>query len=718
MLKEMERLHAQGFAIHWLHPKSKRPIGTKWTEGPRKTLEELRAQYRPGMNMGVRLGEASVVSGKYLAVIDCDVKDPAYLQTMNDALKKVIKGYGPVVMSGRGNGSMHIYALTSTPTKTKVLVREKDKWEIQLLGQGAQVVLPPSIHPDTGKEYKWRTEWVHQGLAMPCIDFISCLKESETGQSASIQDFTAEEVDLLFSDLDEGAYQQLVNGKGVEDRSAAILGVAIAMFKAGFTKNQMRSELTNPANFLGQVAFDHTKNPSRKRAVQWVDKYVLRRAEELATSSVEFEREVITETLDDTEAEAQAREVIPETQELVRAQVNGPPRSTVNNIMIAIKSVLGSRVFKFDEFANSDSYAIDTPWGGKADAHITDLDFKLIGSWLDRHFRFEPAEQKVVAAVCIMANQNKYHPIRDYLDELHWDGEPRLDTWLEDIFEAEGPTEYLRAVSRKTLCAAVKRIYEPGCKADSILVLENPNQGIGKSWAARILAGDAFFSDSYLDVRNKDAALGLRSKWIIEMGELAALQKGDLETMKAFITTQADYIRAPYGRKHELVPRQCIFIGTTNGEEYLKDESGNRRFWPVRVNQCNFKKLEKNRDQLFAEAKFALDLGEKLYLERGTPEWDQALEMQDDRLIKDILSESVQNLLDHPELNLKNEFTMSDFMDQARLSSCKGIEDLRSLKMDKTGQNRLGSAFRSLNFTKRKRRVGKKTFRFWSQNVD
>ena len=194
-------------------------------------------------------------------------------------------------------------------------------------------------------------------------------------------------------------------------------------------------------------------------------------------------------------------------------------------------------------------------------------------------------------AVTKVADDRAYHPLRAYLAGLpEWDGSPRVDTLLIDYLGATD-NAYIRAVTRKTLCAAAARVYSPGCKFDTILVLNGP-QGIGKSTLIAKLGGE-WFSDSLQlsDTHDKTAAEKLQGYWILEIGELAGLRKAEVETLRSFLSRQNDIYRASFGRRATPHPRQCVFIGTTNAESgYLRDTTGNRRFWPVKVSGNGHKK--------------------------------------------------------------------------------------------------------------------------------
>ena len=243
-----------------------------------------------------------------------------------------------------------------------------------------------------------------------------------------------------------------------------------------------------------------------------------------------------------------------------------------------------------------------------------------------------------------VARRNSYHPVREYLGSLPpWDGKPRIRTWLLDYCNVASsdanPNQYAMVVGEKFLIAAIARIWAPGCKQDHMLVLEG-SQGIGKSSVVRILAGE-WFTDQLADPGSKDASMQLRGAWLIELNELAALGRTEMERTKAFITQQVERFRLPYGHRLVQMPRQCVFIGTTNSETWLKDETGGRRFWPVRCGTpIDLAGLQRDRDQLWAEALLR-------YLQKAT--WwlddpqviEDAVDQQRSRYQEDVWQERV-----------------------------------------------------------------------------
>lgn len=221
----------------------------------------------------------------------------------------------------------------------------------------------------------------------------------------------------------------------------------------------------------------------------------------------------------------------------------------------------------------------------------------------------------ILDAIEMVSAARSYHPIQDYLNSLVWDGTPRLDRWLTDYFKADD-IPYTRHVARKTLTAAVARVFKPGCKFDYMLVLEGP-EGMGKSSFIEQLTGPEWFASLEIDPKKKDSVDAMRGRWIIELAEMVTSRNSDSESLKAFLTRGTDLMRLPYAPVTEEFPRQSIFIGTANPDRvgYLDPNSANRRYWIVPVYQFpDFDKLKQERHQLWAEAKMRYDRGEPLYL--------------------------------------------------------------------------------------------------------
>jgi putative DNA primase/helicase len=277
------------------------------------------------------------------------------------------------------------------------------------------------------------------------------------------------------------------------------------------------------------------------------------------------------------------------------------------------------------------------PWGTEAYSEWTDEDMGELLVWLQNHEFEIQNESTVIRAVSVVATRNRFNPLQDHLNGLRWDGVKRIHAWLVDYLGAEDST-YIRTVGRKFLVAAVARGLDPGCKVDTALVLEGP-QGNYKSTAVLTLAGADWYTDDIGDISNKDSILQLQGKWLIEIAEMTSFKRADIEKVKAYISRKSDRLRPPYQKNSVDWQRQCAMVITTNDSHYLKDSTGNRRFWPVYCTTVDIKGLEDDRDQLWAEAVTAYNAGEKWWLnseEEKLTVTEQDARMEDDTWLSEI----------------------------------------------------------------------------------
>lgn len=275
----------------------------------------------------------------------------------------------------------------------------------------------------------------------------------------------------------------------------------------------------------------------------------------------------------------------------------------------------------YNLFSNRTMVKGDLPWRSISDKVRGDIwqdsDDANLRVYIDITYGIV-APYKINDGLAIIEKKNKYHPIIDYLNSNTWDKTSRVDTLMIDYLGAED-CEYTRNVTRKMLVAAVSRVFNPGIKFDYMLVLVG-RQGIGKSYIINLL-GREWYSDSLNTVYGKEAYEQLQNAWILEMAELSATKKADAEAIKHFISKTEDSYRQAYGRRVDTFKRQCVFFGTTNENEFLKDRTGNRRYWPLMVGVNKplknlFKDLNKNEiNQIWAEALYLYKCGEKLILE-------------------------------------------------------------------------------------------------------
>jgi putative DNA primase/helicase len=281
---------------------------------------------------------------------------------------------------------------------------------------------------------------------------------------------------------------------------------------------------------------------------------------------------------------------------------NGRATAETRNWIHALRAAPELRgLVCFDEFARRLVFGKPAPWrDAKPGDHWENQDDTWLAKWLEDRDILTAA--KLPSAIEAVAREHPVHPVREYLKALRHDGRPRLDTWLTKYLGAAAAEPYLRAVGRKFLVSAVARIFEPGCQVDHTLVLEGP-QGSGKTTVTKVLAvRDEWHLAELHEMTGEEAARRLAGKWIVELAELAALRRTDIEKMKSFLTRTHDDIRAPYQRRYEQAPRQAVFCGSTNERCYLRDSSGNRRFWPVACGRIDLEGLRRDRDHLWAEA--------------------------------------------------------------------------------------------------------------------
>jgi len=283
-------------------------------------------------------------------------------------------------------------------------------------------------------------------------------------------------------------------------------------------------------------------------------------------------------------------------------------------------------VFGFNQFTGRIEFRRPAPWHGAhlsaGSSFVTDRDLKLLKGYLVDRTTFPYAVGEIEEAVSNISEANKFHPVREYLESVapEWDGVKRIDFWLRDYLGV-ADTPYSRACARKVLCAAVMRVMRPGIKWDHVLILEG-NQDIGKSTVCEILGGE-WAADFSINPHDKDTVQQMQGHWVIELAELEFTKRAETDAIKAFITRKRDKVRVAYGRLVEEFPRQSIFIGSKNpGPDgtYLKDDTGNRRWWPVRCQppggQVDFAAFKAVRNQLFAEAMNVVkSQGERLFMD-------------------------------------------------------------------------------------------------------
>ncbi len=379
------------------------------------------------------------------------------------------------------------------------------------------------------------------------------------------------------------------------------------------------------------------------------------------------------------------------------------------NIYIMLRNhPLWAGVIWLDDFARRIVKQKPAPWDraagfvpGSEWAHEDDL---RLGMWLaQREALLIRSQENLSTAVAWVATESRFHPVRNYLDALVWDGQARCADWLTDYLGVE-KTEYAMLAGRLFLIGMVARIYQPGCQMRFMPILEG-EQFKGKSSALRILGGE-WFGDTTLDLNNKDAYQLIQGCWLHEIAELDALNRSESTRTKAFVSSQVDRFRAPYERSPRDWARQTVFVGTTNQDEYFKDPTGNTRYWPLRVeavSNINLDGLAENRDQIFAEAVVRYKNRERWH---PTREEQQRLfePEQADREIAD----PWQSLI-FEWLVGKTETTATDILVECLKIEAGKIDSMRQMS------TRVGISMKRLGWVKKRRTDGNRDYYYIKQ---
>ncbi len=320
-----------------------------------------------------------------------------------------------------------------------------------------------------------------------------------------------------------------------------------------------------------------------------------------------------------------------------------------------------------------------------------------VTNWLARSdYRLSLNSKQVAEQLLAVSRRNNYDPLAVWLNSirLKWDGQQRLESFLEKYFGATGNARYLSQVSKCWMIAAVARALSPGCKVDNVLILQG-GQGKFKSTALQVLGGE-FFSDTKFDIHDKDGRMMASRFWIIELAELASMRRADVESLKAFFSARKDDIRVPYGRVLETFPRRCVFVGTLNpGEDYLSDQTGNRRFWPVSISSIDIEALINDRNQLWAEAVVRFNAGENWWLEGADIALAEA----------ETASVTAQSARVEPILEWWTKLQHRPKCVTTR-QIAQDVLGLLSKECTNGMQQEIGSALRSMGFTRGKDKIG------------
>jgi predicted P-loop ATPase len=627
----LKALSAKGYTLIPLNGKI--PATREWTKAHKGDFTPESLEKRGG-NYGVALSASDLV-------IDVD---PRHFEKGDKPLARLVKAVGGLPKSftvRTGGGGLHLYL--KKPPECLIAHTLKEYPGLEFKTKGRQVVGPGSIHPESKKVYEVMVDAPISFAPAALLEIIKTtavpFAEIEKGEmrNETFNDSSSAQGRYV-------AYLEDVAPISVEGKQGDATAFAVACCGRDFGLSPAIT-ISLLCEFWNPRCCPPWEDAELEAKVINAYKYAKKEAGN-KDAALDFDK-------------LKKEPPLPPKEEIVwQLTKNGQVVKCFYNLLNYLKLPGGGlhHVFGFNEFTGQVEFTNPAPWHKgqlPRSLMVEDCDLKLLKGYLAVKHGFEMTTGAIEEAIAVVGRDNAFHPVREYLNGLVWDSKKRIDTWLSD-FAGVQDSAYVRSVGRKVLCAAVTRILKPGCKFDHIMVLEG-EQGIGKSRLCRILGG-TWAADFTLDPHNKDTIQNLQGKWIVEMAEMAVVNRSEQQALKAFITRQSDKIRVAYGRLSTEFQRQCIFIGTINPEAdgtYLKDSTGNRRFWPVELvgGRVNFTGLAENRNQLFAEAAVLAKAGEKLYMETGRMEED-ARAVADARHAEDPWTERIAQWLTDPVAGL------------------------------------------------------------------
>ena len=563
-------------------------LGSDWQ---RKATSDEQTITRWYTQIG-RANNVGVLTGEKFFVLDIDRKHGGY-----EALDAILRDYSgqmpETLQQISGGGGRHFF-FQIPPGET---IRScKIRPGVEIKGYHGFLVVEPSVHPDTGERYVF--DDLENRPILPAPEWLLKIVRAG-GENRSARPGATREPDVLPAVIPKGTqHDHLVSLAGsLRARGAE----SDEIFAALWACNQKRCEEPGPEENIRRIAESFMKySPKQSKKAE----LELRRA---------HESERVRSVIEVGKPYADPMYRAPGGK-LELSPTTGRPERTLFNAIAALEYAphwhgkLAYNEFTMRVMAGADLCGGRIPAG----RIIGDLEIIEIMNYMQGMDGLHVSKDVTIDAVRRVAGDNSSHPVRNYLNGLTWDGVERSSTWLIDYLGVEDSL-YTRAVGRKWLVSAVARIMEPGCKVDVCLILEG-KQAKGKSTALRAIAGNEWFSDNLGDISNKDTLLSFRGRWIVEIAEIDRIFIRESSEIKDFISKQSDVFRPPYGREAVEVPRQFVFGGSTNKDDYLRDETGGRRFWPVPVGDVNVDALRRDRDQLWAEAVWLYREGEMWWI--------------------------------------------------------------------------------------------------------
>lgn len=631
----------------------------------RITAEEVPKYFGKPSNVGVILGEASG------GLVDFDLDCPEAMALAPDFLPSCGAIFG---RPGKPRSHwMYRSDLWGNGHGAKIATFDDNGKEVCALrigddDKGAQTIVPPSLHKDTGEPIEW--------CAPPKLEFVAGDKLLAAQRNLGVASLLA---------------RLWPREPGSRDQIAMAIGGALAAREV--TEDDAIKIVSRAATYA-----DDNEVKERERTVR--DSYKKHQQGKPVTGLTTLRKLLGNDKAVKRISDALGGQKAGPFPDVTK---DGYPRPTLPNTKKAIE--LLSIECRYDLFKLQ--YSID---GHNLDSYMTesisDPALLRLREMIYDSFGFDPNTESVHTAVQTLANHRRFHPVCDYLDSLVWDGTPRLDNWLISYAGAED-TPYVKAVGGLVLLAAVRRVRQPGCKFDEMLVLEG-EQGNAKSQALEVLAirPEWFTDQKVIGLGGKDSIEQLSGKWIVEAAELHGIKNSDVEALKAFLSRGTDRGRMAYARTVTESKRQCIIVGTTNSENYLRDLTGNRRWWPVVTSAFDLEALKRDRDQLWAEAAAREASGESIRLPEEL--WPAAAEQQQRRVTENPFIATLDEVLREKVAPVKGEVTklgkpMTGVITMEDLWTIVGV---RPASRSQYLAEQLAAAMKELGWTRTRNRVG------------
>lgn len=708
-----------GWAVFPLRPRDKIPATGHGVNDASTDPETIKRWWtaQPDANIGIACGPASG-----LMVLDVDVPNPARDKFADGEVQLglLIEKHGglpvtPTLQTGVYDGRRgRQFAFRCFDGATNTVGKLAPGLDTR--AAGGYIVGPPSVHP-SGAVYEWLIRPSQQPLA-----------EAPSWLQAWFRDRKAPPAPTGPIERPDWSKLDRYVQRALESEFTRI-----AMTGAGGRNQAINEGAFNLGTLVGAGAMSRSEAEAALRAAAqangWAQEAGPRQLEAVIKSGLDAgERKpreipadnvvsmrqpparkpgpIASQALAIATAPAPAYEPDPQAwreELLVNAEGGLKKQSFHNAILILMNMPETAGLFVHNDFRGLITVTRRPPWAlnGFEPGPLTDPDIAGCRLWLERQ-QCSVTKADAYGAIEYIAAQSHTNPVRDYLEGVVWDGKPRLDHWLSDYLGAT-ETPFVQAAGAKWLIGAVARVMQPGAKVDTMLILEGP-QGLKKSSALACLAtlgGERYFTDEIAALGTKDAAQQLLGNLIVEMAELDALGRSDVKAIKAFLTRQVDKVRLPYARTVSTLPRQCVFAGTVNpdGTGYLRDPTGGRRFWPVTCTAIDLAALERDREQLWAEAVARWRDGESWWL-TDEAVIEEARQAQDERRETDPLL----GMLD-AYLGPKTRVTTLQV-----LNDCWGFAHR---DCDKRAEMRAAACLKALGWVRDRRRIDGEVTRVW-----